>query len=69
MAKNYWLRTPHPEVASNINRVALYSLRADRTEISASIFETCLPNHCVATVATLTAANSLLRFLLPSNEQ
>jgi hypothetical protein len=53
----------------NISKVALYSLRATRTENSASIVETCLPNHCIATVAALTAANSLLRCLLPSNEQ
>jgi hypothetical protein len=49
--------------------VAVYSLRAHRTENSASIVEIYLPNHCVATVAALTAANSLLRCLLPSNEQ
>jgi hypothetical protein len=53
----------------NITTVALYSLRTYSTENSASIVETCLPSHCIATVAALTAANSLLRCLLPSNEQ
>jgi hypothetical protein len=51
-----------------ITRVALYSLRANRTENSASNVETCLPNHCIETVAALTAANSSLR-ALPSNDQ
>jgi hypothetical protein len=47
---------------------SLYNLRADHTENSASIFETCLPSHCIATVAALTTANPLLR-ALSSNEQ
>jgi hypothetical protein len=47
---------------------SLYNLRADHTENSASIVETCLPSYCIATVAALTTANPLLR-ALPSNEQ
>jgi hypothetical protein len=53
----------------NITRVAFCSLRADRTENSASVVGTCLPNHCTAKVAALTAANALVRCLLLSNEQ
>jgi hypothetical protein len=45
----------HTGMDPNIIRVALYSLRADRTENAASIVGTCLPNHCIATVAALTA--------------
>jgi hypothetical protein len=56
-------------MAAEHYQVALYSPRADRTENSASIFETCLPNDCIATVVALTAANLLLRCLLSSNEQ
>jgi hypothetical protein len=53
----------------NITRVALCSLRVNRAENAAGIVGTCLPNHCTATVAALTAANSLVRCLLHSNEQ
>jgi hypothetical protein len=53
----------------NITRVALYILLSDRTENSASVVVTCLTNYRIATVATLTAANSYLRCFLPSNEQ
>jgi hypothetical protein len=42
----------------NITRIALYSVCADRTENSASIVGTCLPNHCIVMVAALTAQNS-----------
>jgi hypothetical protein len=38
-------------------------LRADRTENSNFIAGTCLPNHRVVTVATLTAVHALVRFL------
>jgi hypothetical protein len=54
-------------VASNITPVALYSLRAYRTENSVLLLQRVC--RCIATFAALTAANSLLRCLLPSNEQ
>jgi hypothetical protein len=33
---------------------SLYSIRTDHPENTASIIETCLPNHCIATVAART---------------
>jgi hypothetical protein len=75
LAENYfefselnWLRTHYLKVASYWLEY-YQSLRADCTENSASVFDTCLPNHCTATVMALTATNSLLSWLLPSNEQ
>jgi hypothetical protein len=52
-----------PRTALELPSYLLHNLHADHTENSASIFETCLPSHCIPTVAALTTAKQLLRAL------
>jgi hypothetical protein len=49
---------------------SLYNLHTDHTEnISASIVETCVSSHCIATVAALTRVNPLLlRYLVTTSK-
>jgi hypothetical protein len=55
-----WTRIP-TELNTGFIWKSLYNLRTDHTEnISASIVETCVLSHCIATVAALTIANPLL---------
>jgi hypothetical protein len=59
------LRTPRgyllPRTELELASYSLHNLRANHTENFASIDETCLTSHCIATVAALTTANPLLR--------
>jgi hypothetical protein len=58
----------HTGLAANISRVALHSLRTNPHRKLPLYCWNVFTNHCIATVAVLTAANSLL-CALPSNEQ
>jgi hypothetical protein len=55
LAGPQWRYSTPTHWTPNYTRVAIYSLRADCTENSPSIVGKCLPNHCKATVAALTA--------------